>query len=126
LGSVSDPMETDRSMSVRERVPDNPRGIEHGSVDARSHEVRRAALVAREHDAAVAAAKPAAHDLLERHVAGAAVPGRKLRYATKHIAHQVAKKARKKSGQEIREYRCDFCGGFHIGHVPASKRKEAS
>ena len=51
---------------------------------------------------------------------------RKLRYATKHIAHQVAKKARKKSGQEIREYRCDFCGGFHIGHVPASKRKEAS
>ena len=50
----------------------------------------------------------------------------KLKYRNKTIAHRVAKKVRKQSGHEVWEYRCDFCGGFHIGHVPSSKRRAAS
>ena len=51
---------------------------------------------------------------------------RKFAYSSKTIAHRVAKKVRQRSGEDVREYRCQFCGDWHIGHVPSSKRKEAS
>lgn len=51
---------------------------------------------------------------------------RKVRYPIKRIAHRVAKKVRQRSGEDVWEYRCQFCDGYHIGHVPSSKRREAS
>src|SRR5262245_36178090 len=58
----------------RYRVPDDPRGVEHWTVDAGSRVVWLAArALTREDDAAVAPAETAPHDLFERNVARAAV-----------------------------------------------------
>src|SRR5262249_52057981 len=75
-----------RVMSMpRNRVPDDALRIEHGSFDARAGVVRLAAVgAAREDDAAVAAAEAAAHDLLQRDVAGAAVRAREVRAGAHH------------------------------------------
>src|SRR5687768_7556359 len=53
LGSLREPIETERSMSVCECVPDDPARIEHGAFDAGTDEMRRGVRLAREHDAAV-------------------------------------------------------------------------
>ena len=42
---------------------------------------------------------------------------RKMQYFTKKIAEEKAKKASKRTHSLIKEYQCDFCGLFHIGHV---------
>src|SRR5688500_1211481 len=55
---------------MRQLLPDDRLGVEHGAVDARAYEAR-AIGVAHAHDAAVAAAHAAAHDLLERDDAAA-------------------------------------------------------
>src|SRR3954470_1371894 len=66
FGSVSVPMATERSMSMRERVPDDPGRVEDRPLDAGAQVMRSAAAVAGENDAAVAAAETAAHNLFER------------------------------------------------------------
>ena len=58
--------------SVRQRLPDDPRRVEHRTVEAGSDEVRSSVVSLRQHDAAVAAAQTAAHGLFERDVAAAA------------------------------------------------------
>src|SRR4051812_1791021 len=61
---------------MRQRVPQNLCGVEHRTLDTRSDEMRWSATGSRQHDAAVAAAKTAAHDLLERYVAASSIgPG---------------------------------------------------
>src|SRR3954471_19737263 len=84
LASVSDPIETERFMSVCERVPENSSGIEHRAIDARAYEMRRAGWCSRQHDTAVAATKAAAHHLLQRHVTPAAIRGGKCRHRSHH------------------------------------------
>ena len=79
--------ETERSMSVCQCLPDDPARVEHRAVEARPHEMRRAVAVLRQHDAAVAAAEAAAHDLFERDVAAA---GRALRRAARRRASSAS------------------------------------
>ena len=45
---------------------------------------------------------------------------RKMKYDTKHIAEEKAKRARKRTHSLIKAYHCIFCGLFHIGHVGRS------
>src|SRR5215831_11098872 len=99
LGSVNPAIETDKSiiepgasppdprhaLSLRwfapfsmtaDGLPDDALGVEHGALDAGARVMRLAAVGStRGDDAAVAAAEAAAHDLLQRHVAGTAVRG---------------------------------------------------
>ena len=42
---------------------------------------------------------------------------RKMQYHTKDVASQKAKKARKRTNSFIKEYKCNYCGYFHIGHT---------
>lgn len=46
---------------------------------------------------------------------------RKTRYGTIAEAASAAWRARVKTGDCIREYRCPHCGGWHIGHRNAGK-----
>src|SRR6185503_4839883 len=84
LASVNDPMETERSISVREGIPDDAVGVEDGSVDARADEMRDARRVAGQHHAAVAPAETAAHHLFERDIARPAMRGGKLGHGAHH------------------------------------------
>jgi hypothetical protein len=43
---------------------------------------------------------------------------RKDAYSTLTGAERVAEKARARTGELIVAYPCDFCGRFHIGHLP--------
>lgn len=40
---------------------------------------------------------------------------RKVRYESGHIAKHVAFVLRSKFGK-MHRYKCDFCGGWHVGH----------
>ncbi len=42
---------------------------------------------------------------------------RKMQYNTKHMAEGKAKRARNRTHSLIKEYHCNFCGLFHIGHI---------
>src|SRR3954471_9162364 len=84
FGSVSVPMATERSISVCERVPDDAGRIEDGAFDARAQVVGSTGAVAREHDAAVAAAKTAPHDLFERDLTRRTVGRGELRHRPHH------------------------------------------
>src|SRR5512140_2581071 len=69
----------------RDAFPADAAGAEHRPVDARPRVMRGAAVPpAREHDAAVAAAEAAAHDLLQRDVARPPVGRGELRAGTHH------------------------------------------
>src|SRR3982750_2134020 len=63
---------------MRQRVPQNLRRLEDRAVDTRSDEMRWSASGSRQHDATVAAAEAAAHDLLERYVTAPAIRPRKF------------------------------------------------
>jgi hypothetical protein len=39
-----------------------------------------------------------------------------------HCGKKVRHETRRKTGVAMDAYKCDFCGGFHVGH--ASKRRE--
>ena len=40
-----------------------------------------------------------------------------MQYQTKDVASQKAKKASKRTNSLIKEYKCNYCGYFHIGHT---------
>src|SRR3954452_18455388 len=62
---------------MRQRVPQNLCRVEDGPFDTRADEMRWSASGSRQHDATVAAAEAAAHDLLERYVTAPAIrPGK--------------------------------------------------
>lgn len=42
----------------------------------------------------------------------------KARHATQNDANYAAAKVRGSSGQLVSSYKCRFCKGWHIGHVP--------
>lgn len=42
--------------------------------------------------------------------------GSKQRHPSIAQAYAHALSLRKKTGEVVRPYRCDFCGGFHVGH----------
>src|SRR4249919_546275 len=67
-----------------ECVPDDARRVEDGTVKARTHEMWCAVDMTRQDHAAVATAKPAAHDLLERHVTSPPMRRGKLGDGTHH------------------------------------------
>ena len=50
---------------------------------------------------------------------------RKIRYSNIIAAKSAAWRARIATSDHIREYRCEFCGGWHIGHSSAGKRYNA-
>lgn len=43
----------------------------------------------------------------------------KLRYATHDEAEQARGLAQRRDPWPIRAYRCRYCRGYHIGHVPS-------
>lgn len=46
--------------------------------------------------------------------------GTKVRHASLENARCAAALARKRGEKSIHAYGCRFCGGFHIGHRPAT------
>lgn len=49
---------------------------------------------------------------------------KKIPYRTEGRARKVARRASKRTGEDIRHYRCDFCPFYHLGH-PRKPRREA-
>lgn len=47
----------------------------------------------------------------------------KVRYSTASAANAAAYSRRLKTSQLILGYSCQFCGGFHIGHLPKRMRQ---
>lgn len=55
----------------------------------------------------------------------------KVRYKSSKSAHNEAMRRSRMTGHRLNSYRCEFCGGHHIGHMPykikqriaASRRK---
>lgn len=47
--------------------------------------------------------------------------GRKLRYPTKRRAVQSAQRGLRERGEWLHAYFCRHCGGWHIGHMSASR-----
>ena len=46
----------------------------------------------------------------------------KVRYQTLDLAQSAARDANKRTTW-INAYKCQFCGGFHIGHAPYNVRQ---
>src|SRR5262245_56932879 len=70
-------------MSV-EGFPHDVAGVEDRSLDTRADEMRRRPRLSCQHDAAIATAETAAHDLLERHIARLAMELRNRGDSTHH------------------------------------------
>jgi hypothetical protein len=47
----------------------------------------------------------------------------KVPYRTEGRARKVARRASKRTGEDIRHYKCDFCAGWHCGHPRKIKEK---
>jgi hypothetical protein len=45
----------------------------------------------------------------------------KLRHATRRLAEQHAESVRKRNGERLHAYVCNYCGGWHVGHRTAAK-----
>ena len=43
-------------------------------------------------------------------------PCQKVRHATRRIAEQHAESVRKRNGERLHAYVCNYCGGWHVGH----------
>lgn len=41
---------------------------------------------------------------------------RKIRYGKRTTARDAAARTSKRIGQPVVAYKCDFCGGYHVGH----------
>lgn len=48
---------------------------------------------------------------------------RKIRHETKDAARQHAGQLLQDSGDWLGEYRCRYCDGWHVGHIPIKGRK---
>lgn len=49
--------------------------------------------------------------------------GSKLRHPTMPDAMLAAKLSSKKFNQRLSAYKCQYCGGFHVGHTPKSIKR---
>ncbi len=43
---------------------------------------------------------------------------RKKRYESKELADIAVHNLWKYKGERVHSYKCDFCGGWHVGHMP--------
>ncbi len=57
------------------------------------------------------------------HLTGSGFP--KVRYSTKASAEKAAKKMGEKHGVYFSNYRCMFCGGFHLGKNRAKEEYQS-
>jgi len=48
-------------------------------------------------------------------------PCQKLRHATRRLAEQHAESVRKRNGERLHAYVCNYCGGWHVGHRTAQE-----
>ena len=58
------------------------------------------------------------HGTVHRSDTIAWTPCGKRGYTSRKLAATVAASARRRTGDDIRHYRCDDCHCFHVGHRP--------